>query len=175
MPLILARHTAPQGTDGLCYGRLDVALAETFEAEAKALLATLPSIDLLITSPASRCQRLADWIGARRSLAPVTDARFQEMGFGAWEGRLWDDIPRNELDLWAENFSEARPHGGESVAMLAARVADGLAALARAPGTILVITHAGVIRAALAAGGDAEAWQAQIPYASALTLPQVPA
>lgn len=170
MALILVRHTAPQGTAGLCYGRLDVPLAESFEQEAAALDAALPPVDHLLTSPAMRCRRLADWLGEKRRLTPTVDHRFQEMDFGHWEGRLWSEIPEGEVNVWAEHFFEGRPHGGESVAQVAERVGLGLLQVRRRRGTNLIITHAGVVRAALAAGGDARAWQAEIAYASATWL-----
>lgn len=170
MALILVRHTVPHGTSGLCYGRLDVPLAESFEQEATALEASLPPFDHLLTSPATRCRRLADWLGAKRGLAPVIDHRFQEMDFGRWEGRLWSEIPEGEVNAWAEHFFEGRPHGGESVAQVAERVGLALLQARRRPGTSLIVTHAGVVRAALAAGGDTAAWQAEIAYASATWL-----
>ena len=55
----------------------------------------------------------------------------------------------------------ARPHGGESVAMLAARVAEAIAACPAAE-RIVVVTHAGPIRAALAA------WDRAIGYGEAI-------
>ncbi|KCZ99029.1 phosphoglycerate mutase family protein [Hyphomonas polymorpha PS728] len=170
MALILVRHTRPEGTDGLCYGRLDVPLAASFEEEARALAAGLPPFDHLITSPATRCRRLADWLGARRGLVPLVDHRFQEMDFGRWEGRLWSEISEGEINAWAEHFFEGRPHGGENVADLADRVGRALTCVRRWPGNILIITHAGVVRAALAAAGQAGAWQASIAYASATWL-----
>lgn len=170
MALILVRHTRPEGTDGLCYGRLEVPLATSFEEEAHALDACLPPVDRLITSPASRCRRLADWLGARRGLVPVVDHRFQEMDFGRWEGRLWSEIPEGEINTWAEHFFEGRPHGGETVSELADRVRRGIGCIRRCQGTVLIITHAGVVRAALAGAGQAGAWQASVSYASATWL-----
>ncbi|HBF90413.1 MAG TPA: phosphoglycerate mutase, partial [Hyphomonas atlantica] len=41
--------------------------------------------------------------------------------FGRWEMQPWGDLPRHELDAWANDFLDARPHGGESVAELTAR------------------------------------------------------
>ena len=64
----------------------------------------------------------------------------------------WSDVPREELDAWADNFECARPHGGESIAELRTRVMSLLTDLAdtRGPaGTPLLVTHAGIIRAAL--------------------------
>ncbi len=175
MALILVRHTRLRDADGLCYGRLDIPIASSFREEAGALESTLPQFDHLITSPAARCRRLADWLGERRGLVPRIDPRFQEMDFGRWEGRLWSEIPEGEINAWAEHFFEGRPHGGESVAQLAERVGAGLSEAARRGGTCLIITHAGVVRAALAAGGQLNAWQAQIAYASATWLDDVSA
>ena len=86
------------------------------------------------------------------------------MDFGAWEGRPWDAIARAELDAWAADFMDARPHGGESVAMLAARTAAAIAAGRAAGGRTVVVTHAGPIRAAL---GD---WDRAIGYGEAIEL-----
>jgi alpha-ribazole phosphatase len=157
MALILARHTRP-AVAGTCYGRSDAALAPSFAAEAEALLAELPEIARIATSPLARCRRLADALGDRLGLPVAADPDLAEMDFGAWEGRPWDAIPA------------ARPHGGESVAMLLARTRRALARLRGAPGAGLAITHAGVIRAALFDAGDPGAWQREIPFARAIRL-----
>jgi alpha-ribazole phosphatase len=169
MGLILARHTRPAAA-GICHGRSDAALAASFPAETEALRAELPPLDRIVTSPLARCRRLADALGDRLGLPVAADPDLAEMDFGAWEGRPWDAIPRPELDAWAADLLGARPHGGESVAMLLARTRRALARLRSAAGMSLAVTHAGVIRAALFDAGDADAWQREIPFARAIRL-----
>lgn len=153
MPLILVRHTTPRVAPGTCYGRADLPLADSFEAEAQqveAALARHAPPGPILSSPLSRCLRLAERLGPF-----VAHPAFAEMDFGRWEGQPWDVIPRAELDAWAADFMGARPHGGESVAQLRDRVAAGLAGLE--PGSV-IITHAGVIRAVAALRGHPEGW-----------------
>ena len=82
-----------------------------------------------MSSPLGRCRALAELIGSAFHLQPAYDRRLQEMDFGAWEGRDWNDIPRTELDAWAADFLHARPHGGASngskQSKIAERVPDG--------------------------------------------------
>jgi alpha-ribazole phosphatase len=169
MALILVRHTRP-AVAGVCRGRSDAALAASFPAETQALLAELPPLARIVTSPLARCRRLADALGGRLGLPVAADADLAEMDFGAWEGRPWEAVPAPELDAWAADLLGARPHGGESVAMLLARTRRALARLRGAPGDTLAVTHAGVIRAALFDAGDADAWQREIPFARAIRL-----
>ena len=163
MALILARHTRP-AVEGLCYGRTDPPLAPEFGAEAEALLAALGAVGRIVSSPLGRCRRLADVLGARLGVPVTEDADWREMDFGTWEGRRWEAVPRAELDAWAADFMDARPHGGESVAMLLARTRRAIAAAATG-GPVLVVTHAGPIRAALFAGGEGPgAWRRVVPF-----------
>ena len=134
MALTLLRHTRPAGGDGVCYGRSDIGLAADVASEAEALAARLPRPDRIVTSPLARCRRLADHLGARLSLPVAIDPDWQEMDFGHWEGLPWSAVPRAELDAWAADLMHARPHGGESVAMLLARTRRALARCRAAPG-----------------------------------------
>ncbi|MEM9050041.1 MAG: alpha-ribazole phosphatase [Pseudomonadota bacterium] len=161
MALILLRHTRPAIAAGICYGRSDLDLAPGFKADADRLALSLPPVSRIVTSPLRRCARLAEHIGAARGLPVDPEPRLSEMDFGAWEGVAWDAIPRAELDAWAADFLHARPHGGETVAMLLARVAAALSALADAGGDTLIVAHAGVIKAALVAHGDKDGWEAR--------------
>ncbi|CAH2600759.1 Alpha-ribazole-5'-phosphate phosphatase [Rhodovastum atsumiense] len=162
MKLILVRHTAVAGVQGLCYGRTEVALADSFPADAEAVRAALPPGPwVLQASPAQRCRRLADRLGG-----PVgIDPRLHELDFGAWEGQSWDDLPRPELDRWCAGFVTLSPPGGESFTDLATRALAFAADMARRhPGACVVaVTHAGVIRALLAA-------RRGIPYADAFSI-----
>jgi alpha-ribazole phosphatase len=144
----------------------DLAPGPELGADARRLAQSRPPAARIVTSPLARAARLADALGALRGLAVTTDARLVEMDFGRWEGRRWDDIPRSDLDDWAADLLHARPHGGESVAMLAERVTLALADYADA----LVVTHMGVIRAALSAHGHATPWEAKLAFGQSLTL-----
>lgn len=166
MKLWLARHARPLCADGRCYGAADFAAdAGATEMAASALAATLPRGLSVASSPLRRCAQLAGALHALRpDLAWQPDPRLAEMDFGDWEGRSWDAIGAEAVAAWTADFAGHRCGGGESVAMLMARVAQALAD-ARAGGRdALWITHAGVARAAglLAAGvalpGTAAEW-----------------
>ena len=166
MALILLRHTRPEVAAGLCYGRTDLALAGDFADTAADLARDLPPFRRILCSPLSRCRRLAQALAAARALPLTVDPRLIEMDFGAWEGRPWSDLPRVELDAWAADLLHARPHGGETVAELAARTDAALAAARRGAVPALLVTHAGVIKAALAARDGPAAWKAEIAFGS---------
>jgi alpha-ribazole phosphatase len=168
--LTLLRHVRPEVTEGLCYGITDLALAPGHQAALEALLPRLPPVTAIATSPLRRCRETAEALAARLRLQVEMDPRLIEMDFGAWEGRPWDDIPRAELDQWAADFLHARPHGGESVAQLQARVRAALADFRTRPGHPLLVTHGGVIKAALATGPRAEDWPATLAFGEFVTI-----
>ncbi len=168
--MILLRHLRPAVAEGVCYGITDLDLAEGHAAVLETVLERLPALDGIATSPLRRCRILAEAIATRRGMRVVTDHRLIEMDFGAWEGQPWNDIPRAELDQWAADFLHARPHGGESVAQLQARTQAALAEYHATPGHQLLVTHAGVIKAALATGHRAEDWPAALAFGEFVTI-----
>lgn len=143
LDLFLIRHPRPAGGEGLCYGHLDLPLADTADPAADRLRPLLPADAPLSTSPLQRCRLLA------ASLRPTVqvEARLAEMHFGEWEGVAWDTIPRHELDAWAADISGYAPPGGESPAAVLARLLDWTEELRRngIPRAIAV-SHAGPIR-----------------------------
>ncbi len=169
MPLILLRHTQPDVAPGTCYGRTDLGLDASFEDAARAASESLPPVDRIVSSPLSRCGRLAERVADARNLASEIDPRLVEMDFGLWEGKLWSEIPRAELDAWAEDFEGARPHGGESPAMLAARVSAALGDLPRGT-TTLWVTHSGVVRAVCAIRKVGDGWDTKIGFGQWMLL-----
>jgi alpha-ribazole phosphatase len=139
--VFLIRHPPPLIEPGVCYGRLDVDCRDPDRVAAD-LGSRLPVNIAVYSSPLLRALRLA-W--ALSPQAPVcVDLRLAEIDFGAWEGRRWDDIAREEIDAWAADVSGFAPPGGESVAALRARALDFAASL---PGDAIIVTHAGVMRA----------------------------
>ena len=194
MHIYLVRHPPPIGVEGLCYGRLDVAVSQqATEAAAAAVSAEIPGETLqgarIYCSPSSRCVELARRIASPREPTPAED--LMEMNFGQWQGLAWDDVPREELDAWAKDVWRYRPGGGESAEMVAARWQRWLAQLPRSNGvvtndrgsndggsndggsndgrSVVAVTHAGVIRVALARAGqldDNAALTAPVPFGS---------
>ena len=170
MALILLRHTTPDVRPGTCYGQTDLDLATTFEAEAAQALAALPQYARIVTSPLIRCRKLADFIGRRSRLTVEEDHRLMEMDFGSWEGHAWSAIPRVEIEAWVADFLHARPHGGESVAMLQSRTLSALTGWHERDEPVLIVTHAGVIKAALAKGDTAGDFDTKIDFGGFVTM-----
>lgn len=123
----------------------------------------------MISSPLFRCSELATRIGAHTGTSPLIDPDWTEMDFGAWEGNHWDQIPRDQIDDWANDFETARPHGGENVRMVKVRISRALAQLP--DGDVLVVTHQGAIRTALHLTGADDPWNNRTPYGGVVTLP----
>lgn len=161
MAVTLLRHTTPEVAKGTCYGVTDLDLAASFATEAATALADMTAPSLIISSPLKRCLHLADHASQHFGCELWVAEDWKEMDFGRWEGRLWDDLPRAELDAWAAAFASYRGHGGESVSQLEARITR---ALSEAPDDALIVTHMGCIKAALVAAGDAQGWQAQLGF-----------
>jgi len=149
--LYLVRHTAPRVAPGVCYGQLDVEVADTFEEEAQHVRRWLPPVELVLASPLRRTQRLAAHLARIHGCELRNDARLMEKHFGAWEGKAWDEIARSEIDAWAADVIGYAPPGGESALQLMQRVEGALHDIAQLPQRdIAIVAHAGSIRALLA-------------------------
>jgi len=148
--LWLLRHAPVLAAPGLCYGATDLeAEAEATLAAAQRIAPLLPAGVVLRSSPLRRCAALADAIAALRpELAVQHDARLAEMNFGAWEGRPWSAIAREDFEAWTGNFAAA-PAGvhGESVRVFMQRVAAAHDEWLAGGESALWVTHAGVLRA----------------------------
>jgi len=157
MQLYLIRHPRPSEASGKCYGREDLHVDTlSLESAALAVRAQIPRRALrdaeIFSSPSSRCLALAGELAAPRE--PIVAAELEELSFGSWEGKPWEAIPREQLDAWAADVWHYRPGGAESAAMLAERWNRWSRETRRSVAeTAVAVTHAGVIRVALACAG----------------------
>ena len=108
----------------------------------------------IVTSPMQRCHAFAKALQERYELPVEVDTRFREVGLGSWEGLSPDEIiarDEDEYEAFYRNPQRNRPHGSEPLEVFGARVAEALDLLLQRykDKHILVIAHAGVIRAAL--------------------------
>lgn len=171
MLVYLVRHARPEGVEGLCYGRREVPVSdEETERVASSLRACLPPHLLeaapIHSSPLSRCSALARRLAS--SGAAVIAPELLELDFGSWEGRAWDDVPRGELDAWARDPWRYAPGGGESAQSALLRFQAWARRLKHeGSAAVVAVTHAGVIRLALAAGsGEPSGLSLSIPFGS---------
>jgi alpha-ribazole phosphatase len=181
--IYLIRHSPPKDIDGLCYGRLDVGIDEWKVLETAKLIAhQIPPAALstapVFSSPSTRCLALAQLLAAPQLPQPSED--LIEMDFGVWQGLRWDDIPRDQIDAWATQVWDYRPGGGESAQMVCKRWRRWLQAMRDScHEEVIAVTHAGVIRVALADSGlelSIPAMESHIPFGSVhrLAIPYNP-
>lgn len=153
MEIYLIRHTRPGLAEGTCYGRTDVPLDEAdFAARVPSIAAHLPQGMVFYSSPASRCARLAERLAERTggSLAGL-DGRLHELDFGAWEGRLWTELPRHETERWIGDIVHYAPPGGENFMNMWGRVTEFYQAIVEAATSskdarIGIVGHAGSLK-----------------------------
>jgi alpha-ribazole phosphatase len=173
--LLLIRHARSLNARRLA-GRLDVPAElppEAVLAQARARLAVLwPVPPRLVTSPAQRCRQTAQALFP--DIQTAEDSRLREQDFGAWEGLDIAALP-DLGPLSRTGIADHCPPGGERFLDLNGRAAPALQEIA-AQGPAVIITHAGVIRAALglALGEAAQGLAFEIAPFSATLLTTLP-
>ena len=125
----------------------------------KVLRDRLPKAVPVFSSPLMRCAELATVLDA----AYVQDSRLQELHFGAWEMQSWEDIGAQALDAWANDIAGFRPPDGETGYELQQRALAWLREISERHDEVIVVTHAGVMRAL-------QAHHQALPSAAWLTL-----
>jgi alpha-ribazole phosphatase len=154
MSIYLVRHTAPHVKRGVCYGDSNVPVhEEEFARVMPDITAALPGTALVISSPLSRCRRLADFLHHDSASREVCiDERLRERSLGDWQGKSWADISREETDAWNDDYLNHAPPNGESIGSMRQRVVAAFeSAWELAAGRHLVlVTHAGPIACIIA-------------------------
>ena len=137
-------------------GQSDIPLNDTGRAQAgrngRALFEQLKqharSFDY-VASPLSRTTETMQIVRYGLGLPPDDfrrDARLKEQHFGHWEGRLWGDLPKSDPEGFAARMADTWnwvPRGGESYAMLQARVEAWLDGISR---DTVTVSHGNVGR-----------------------------
>ncbi len=108
----------------------------------------------IYTSHLCRSRETASVIGAAVGVEPIVDERLAESRRGVWEGRLWEEIRREDpagYAAWRGAGAGFRFPGGESLAEQMERVVACLTDVARASDgrPAVVACHGGTIRVAL--------------------------
>ena len=161
--IVLVRHGATAWTGHRYCGCSDPELSpagfEQARAVAHRVAGLVPPGTSVIASPRRRALDTARRVAARIDGAIAVDERLAEVDFGAVEGRSFETV-RRRWPAIAERLLAAELDidwpGGESAMAFRTRIHEMAAALAAVPGDLVVVSHAGPIRALAALlGADA--------------------
>jgi broad specificity phosphatase PhoE len=175
----LVRHAAHSLIDRVLVGRMEgVPLSEEGRRQACSLTRRLGTrrVAGIYTSPRQRARETAHIIADRIGLTPEVTTRLDEINFGSWTGRTFSQLGADPAwRYWNEARSRARPPGGETMREAQARALHYISETHRArPGsTIVMVTHAEIIRAVVlhCLAWPLDAWQGvEIAPASVTTL-----
>ena len=149
----LVRHGAHSLIDRVLVGRMEgVPLSEEGRRQAYSLNRRLGTrrVTGIYTSPSQRARETAEIVAERIGLTPEVTTRLDEINFGSWTGRTFSQLDADPgWRYWNEARSRARPPGGETMGEAQARALRFISEAHRArPGsTIVMVTHAEIIRA----------------------------
>lgn len=150
--LYIIRHTPPKIEVGTCYGSSDVDVNDDFKKKAALIKQMLCNYtpDYLFSSPLQRCSKLAKELFP--CIKPQYDNRLQEMDFGHWEMKLWNEIKKDEMEKWSSDFINNAPPGGECFKdfnQKAIHFFNEINSTIPQNSTAVIISHSGIIRCLL--------------------------
>ena len=146
----LLRHGEPQG--GQYYrGITDDALTQKGWQQMQQRVQAIVDWELIISSPLQRCLNFAKQLSQQRKLPLKINAGFQEINFGDWEAKTADEInqqwPAHLMKFYQDPIKNPPPKGENMFDFQQRILKSWQQTLEDHQGqTILVITHAGVIR-----------------------------
>ncbi|MFM8514883.1 MAG: histidine phosphatase family protein [Actinomycetota bacterium] len=156
--LVLWRHgRTAWNAEQRFQGQTDIALDEVGMEQARMAAQFLQHLtpDRIIASDLQRAAVTAQMLGDLVGLPVITDPDLRETFAGTWEGLVRAELMRDhaaDFTRWAWD-SHTRPGGGESRVEVAERMVRAIdRELAHVPegGTLIIATHGGAARAAIA-------------------------
>ncbi|HPJ20852.1 MAG TPA: histidine phosphatase family protein [Clostridia bacterium] len=149
-------------------------LTEKGLKQVDSLLIKFPveEISGIYTSPLERCVSLALKLGEKSKITPVFDERLVEFKFGIFDNMTWQQAETTypmEFDMFCKSPGTYKLPEGESQDEFDGRIRSFIDYIRDNDANIAVVTHAGVIRSALAYIldlDDAHKWKFRIMNAS---------
>jgi len=154
--LLLVRHGhTPTAGKILTGWQRGIHLTERGREQAQALSRRLEGLPIaaIYSSPLERCRETAAPLAAAGGVAVRAHRGLIETGYGEWTGRSIRQLTRTRLwRTMQRSPSSIRFPGGESLRDVQARAVDAVEEIvgAHPNGTVVVVTHADVVRLLLA-------------------------
>ncbi len=177
--LLLIRHAETDLVGTFC-GHSDPALNAMGWVQVGRLIVNLKnySVEHVYTSDLQRAQQTAWEIASHFGAKCHVRAGLREIHFGRWEGLPWSEIvlrDPEEANRWMKEYPYGNFPEGEDVRCFDARVRQEIEFLIGEADTkpVAVVTHGGVIRAALtqfAQASPAEAWRRTSEHAVVIPI-----
>jgi len=149
----IIRHGEPVG--GIMYrGQKDDPLSEKGWQQMRDAVSDHKPWDIIVSSPMIRCAAFAEELADRHQISLVFDERIKEIGWGDWEGKAPAELNAIDPQTVARALNEPhvhRPANAESLHDFRQRVTRAWQDITSTHNEkhILIVAHAGVIRAVL--------------------------
>jgi broad specificity phosphatase PhoE len=174
--LILVRHAETAWSGRRFCGRTDLPLTDvgrvTAERLGLELAGSLTATVRIVASPRLRARETAAAIvAAGIADGYEVDDRWAETDFGVAEGLTWDELARALPDVAArllEGDAQVDWPGGETAAALHARVRAACYELIDEPESVVVVSHGGPLRIAIALATEDQPGSVEVPAPGAV-------
>lgn len=152
--IVLARHASHAELGRRLSGRSDIALSAAGRLEAARLAEKLDHLDVaaIHSSPTRRAVETAEIVAGRVDTDVNVVAALDEIDFGRWTGRSFDDLDADpDWRRWNAARGATTPPCGEGMASATARAVGHVEATAAAQrGSTLLVSHCDIIRGIVA-------------------------
>ncbi len=150
----LLRHGEPVGGRAIRGNGVDDPLSERGWAQMRAAMPERPPWQRVVSSPLRRCREFAAEVADAHGLPLDLDDDLREVGFGDWEGHSHEEIQAANARAYRAFYHDpvhCRPPGAEPLERFVTRVGTAWqrSVVPRHGEDVLVVTHAGVVRALL--------------------------
>lgn len=150
----MIRHGTPEGGNKYRGNKIDDPLSEKGWQQMWSAVESYPAWDAVVSSPMQRCLSFAQAYAQNHQLEVEVIENLKEVGFGEWEGKSSREILADNPDLIKNFYHDPishKPAGAEQLERFQQRVKAAIEyILGKYAGKkVLLVAHAGVIRAAI--------------------------
>lgn len=148
------RHGEPVGGSRYRGNGVDDPLSDLGWQQVRDTTSLIGGWQRIVSSPMRRCLQFAQWLAEQRNLPLEVIDDLKEVGFGVWEGETRAQVRQHSAKEYRAFYQDplnSRPPGAEPLEAFCSRISGVFDRLIETCDGqhVLVVAHAGVIRASL--------------------------